>query len=96
MTDETEAELNPQVVYAIKANEHLWSITTIRTIGDDFLDHFDKVAVDPNADPEASWPDASGILGQTVDCVICEQQYSPLARRRRCPGPKVHPGMRLV
>lgn len=93
-TPPEEPELNPRVVYAIKSNEHLWAITTIRTIGDDFLDHFDKVATDPTVDAEEGWPAATDIIGQVVDCVICEQPYSPLARRRRCPGPRVHPGIR--
>lgn len=93
MNEPDDMPLHPSVAYGLKSNTHVWAVTTIREIDADFLNHFDAVAAGEAA-PDSEYPPAVTLLGQVIDCVLCEAPYDPLARRRKCPGRRLHPGIR--
>lgn len=92
MTDDPKPQI-PSVEYHVAAKTHLWAVTTIRAVDDTFLNHFDAVAAGEAA-PDSEFPPAVDVLGQVIDCVICEAPYDSLTRRRKCPGRRIHPGIR--
>jgi hypothetical protein len=64
--------------YALAAGVHLWTATLMHQVSPDALADLDAGPL--NLDLE------SLLLGPMLGCYICEIDYTPRARLRRCPG----------
>lgn len=67
--------------YAEKSQTHMWVATLAHRLGNTALDAIDGAAGEPlNLDAE------SLLMMPAIGCYVCEQNYEPRLRRRKCPG----------
>jgi hypothetical protein len=66
--------------YAVKSETHLWVVTLAHLATEGTLDAFDGATNTPLLDADTL------LTRPAAGCYVCEQNYEPRLRRRRCPG----------
>jgi hypothetical protein len=66
--------------YAVKSETHLWVVTLAHLATEGTLDAFDGATTTPLLDADTL------LTRPATGCYVCEQNYEPRLRRRRCPG----------
>lgn len=75
-----EDRFDAEYAYAVKAGTHLWTVTLLHRATDGTLDVFDGRDGTPLLDADTL------LMRPALGCYVCEEPYSPAARRRRCGG----------
>lgn len=79
--EHAEEQFKAAYEYAVKAQTHLWIVALSHRASDATLDSFDGTS------DQVPILDAETLTSRPMaGCYICEQNYEPRLRLRRCPG----------